>query len=58
MLEVHLENLLAEQPDLIEPGLKLVTRQETLRGKRIDLMFRDAQGATLVVEVKRSRQSR
>lgn len=52
MLEVHFENILAKYPDLIEPGLRLLGRQETLRGKRADLLFEDANKGRLVVEVK------
>ena len=52
MLEVHFENILAKYPDLIEPGLRLLGRQETLRGKRVDLLFEDANNGRLVVEVK------
>lgn len=52
MQEFHLENILARYPELIEPGLSLIARQQTIRNKRIDLVFRDATGGTLVVEVK------
>lgn len=52
MQEFHLENILARYPELIEPGLTFISRQHTIRNKRIDLVFRGATGGTLVVEVK------
>lgn len=52
MQEFHLENILARYPELIEPGLTLIARQQTIRNRRMDLVFRDATGGTLVVEVK------
>jgi hypothetical protein len=52
MQEHHLENMLHRHPDLIEPGLTFIDRQRTVNRKRIDLLFRDSAGCTLVVEVK------
>lgn len=52
MRENDLENFLAHHPDIIEPGLVLIDRQHCIRRKRVDLLFRDARGRSLVVEVK------
>jgi hypothetical protein len=52
--EVHLEELLAEDLDVVEPGLQLVRRQQDAGAAgRIDLLCRSAEGELVVVEVKR-----
>lgn len=52
MQEVDLENMLARYPELIEPRLTLIDRQHCINRKRVDLLYSDSTGRTLVVEVK------
>lgn len=44
--------VLAQFPDLIERGLTLAGRQVTRFGRRMDLLFADARGGTLLAELK------
>jgi RecB family endonuclease NucS len=52
-VESHLQELLAEQPDAIENGLKLIRREYPTEIGPVDLLCRDANGLTVAVEVKR-----
>lgn len=53
MLEQDFEDVIQKYPELIEPGLALLGRQVTRARMRIDLLFRDRHGQTLIVELKR-----
>lgn len=52
MQELHLENILVQYPELIEPGLTFIDRQHSTHGKRIDLIFCDVDERWLIVEIK------
>jgi len=51
--ESDIEEIIAKHPEIIEKSLTLRGRQTTFRGKRVDLIFADRRGATLVVELKK-----
>jgi endonuclease len=51
--ETDLQWLLAQSPDAIGPGLRLVAREFPTDLGPVDLLLRDASGAALAVEVKR-----
>lgn len=51
--ERDMEEVVAKHPDLIEDGLTLLDRQVFIGLLRVDLLFRDKFGDTLVVELKR-----
>lgn len=51
--EDELQWLLAQSPDAIEPGARLVTREFPTDLGPVDLLLRAADGATVAVEVKR-----
>lgn len=54
MLEEDIEALIAEYPDLLlGENLRLLDRQRTISGKRIDLLFLDEEQNQIIVEVKR-----
>jgi Endonuclease NucS len=53
MYEQDFENILARYPELIEVGLSLEGRQVSIKGKYIDLLFKDKRGGRLIVELKR-----
>ncbi len=53
MKEKEFENVLARYPELIEAGLTLEARQVAVKGKFIDLLFRDHHKERLIVELKR-----
>ena len=50
--EQDFENALAKYPELIEDGLQLIGRQETMYGRRMDLVFSDRFQRTLITELK------
>jgi RecB family endonuclease NucS len=52
-VEAHLQALLAEHPDTIQLGLKLVRREYPTDIGPVDLLCRDADGRAVAIEVKR-----
>ncbi|NHC23248.1 endonuclease NucS [Nocardioides sp. IC4_145] len=52
-VEKHLQELLAEHPATLQPGLTLVRREFPTAIGPVDLMCRDAEGASVAVEIKR-----
>ncbi|QWF23837.1 endonuclease NucS [Nocardioides sp. LMS-CY] len=52
-VEKHLQELLAEHPATLAPGLTLVRREFPTAIGPVDLMCRDADGASVAVEIKR-----
>lgn len=55
ILEANLENLLVQNVESIEPGMKLVDRQlDTKEVGRLDLLTEDQHGNLVVVELKRA----
>ena len=52
-VEAHLQELLAEHPEALAPGLSLVRREHPTPIGPVDLLCRDAAGAYVVVEIKR-----
>jgi RecB family endonuclease NucS len=52
-VEAHLQALLAEHPESVEPGLRLVRREFPTDIGPVDLLCRDATGAAVAIEVKR-----
>jgi len=52
-VEAHLQELLAEQTDLLGAGWRLVRREYPTAIGPVDLMCRDAGGSSVAVEVKR-----
>ena len=52
-VEAHLQVLLAELPETIEPGLTLIRREYPTALGPVDLLCRDANGQTVAVEIKR-----
>ncbi|MBU6202391.1 MAG: DUF91 domain-containing protein, partial [Acidobacteria bacterium] len=52
-VEAHLQELLAAEPTVLEPGLVLVRREHPTAVGPVDLLCRDADGRTVVIEVKR-----
>lgn len=53
--ELQIHRLLERAPETIEPGLVVVQRERPTDTGPIDLFCRDAEGRTVVVEVKRTR---
>lgn len=51
--ESDIEEIVAQHPEIIEKGLTLKERQGAFRGKRVDLIFADRFGDTLIVELKK-----
>jgi RecB family endonuclease NucS len=52
-VEAHLQELLAEHPAAVEPGLRLVRREYPTDIGPVDLLCRDGAGAAVAIEVKR-----
>ena len=52
-VEKHLQELLAEHPATLAPGLTLVRREFPTAIGPVDLMCRDADGRSVAVEIKR-----
>jgi RecB family endonuclease NucS len=52
-VELELQRLLSEQPGVIEEGLALIRREYPTPVGPVDLLCRDASGATVAIEVKR-----
>lgn len=51
-LERDLEDQIVSHLDVLEPGLTLVSRQETSDVGRLDLLARDADGRMVIIELK------
>jgi RecB family endonuclease NucS len=52
-VEAHLQELLAEHPHTVEPGLRLVRREYPTDIGPVDLLCRDETGVAVAIEVKR-----
>jgi RecB family endonuclease NucS len=52
-VEAHLQVLLAEQAEVLGPGWRLIRREYPTSIGPVDLLCRDADGATVAVEIKR-----
>lgn len=52
-VEAHLQELLAAMPHVMEDGLTLVRREHYTAIGPVDIICRDAEGRTVVIEVKR-----
>jgi RecB family endonuclease NucS len=52
-VEKHLQELLADHPATLSPGLTLVRREYPTAIGPVDLMCRDAEGLAVAVEIKR-----
>jgi endonuclease len=52
-VEAHLQELLAANPTVISGGMRLVRREYPTDIGPVDLLCRDANGATVAVEIKR-----
>ncbi|MDH5858813.1 endonuclease NucS domain-containing protein [Lampropedia aestuarii] len=51
-LERDLEDQIVSHLDVLEPGLTLISRQESSDIGRLDLLARDAMGRTVIIELK------
>ena len=52
-VEAHLQALLADQPGVFGPGWELVRREHMTAIGPVDILFRDSDGRSVAVEVKR-----
>ena len=52
-MEAHLQELLAQQVELVAPGVSLVRREYPTAIGPVDLLVRDPAGGHIAVEVKR-----
>jgi RecB family endonuclease NucS len=52
-VEAHLQELLAEACEVIQPGLRLIRREHVTEIGPVDLLCRDADGHAVAVEIKR-----
>jgi endonuclease NucS-like protein len=57
-LEEHLESWIADDPDLLQKGLKVVGRQVQLEAGPLDLLGIDPLGRWVVIEIKRDELDR
>ena len=53
MKESDFEDILTKYPELIEEGISLIGRQVRVKGKYIDLLFKDRFGQKIIVELKK-----
>ena len=53
-VEAHLQVLLAERPEEIEEGLRLIRREYPTDIGPVDLLCEDVEGRTVAVEIKRN----
>lgn len=51
-LERDLEDQIVSHLEVLEPGLTLLSRQESSEVGRLDLLARDAEGRTVIIELK------
>jgi hypothetical protein len=51
-LERDLEDQIVSHLDVLEPGLTLLSRQESSEIGRLDLLARDSEGRTVIIELK------
>jgi RecB family endonuclease NucS len=52
-VEAHLQELLAANPGVLDPGLRLVKREYPTDIGPVDLLCRDAEGRPVAIEIKR-----
>lgn len=52
-VEAHLQELLAAVPDVMEEGLQLIRREHFTSIGPVDILCKDTNGMTVVIEVKR-----
>jgi RecB family endonuclease NucS len=52
-VELELQRLLAETPDVMEPGLELIRREYPTPIGPVDLLCRDSNDGVVAIEVKR-----
>ncbi|BDA64955.1 MULTISPECIES: endonuclease NucS [Actinomyces] len=52
-VEAHLQELLAEQIEILGPGYRLVRREHPTAIGPVDILAKDAQGGSVAVEIKR-----
>jgi endonuclease len=52
-VEAHLQELLGANPSVLEPGLRLVSREFPTDIGPVDLLCRDADGRAVAIEIKR-----
>ena len=53
-VEAHLQELLADNPEVLGPGLRLVRREFPTDIGPVDLLCRDSEGTAVAVEIKRT----
>ena len=52
MLEKDFEEIICKHSELIEDGLTLISRQLSLYGRRMDILFEDKFKRKLIIELK------
>lgn len=52
--EANVKDRIEKDPSILEPGLRVISREVTTESGYIDLLCEDAQGRTVIVEVKRT----
>jgi RecB family endonuclease NucS len=55
LTEDEMQKVLSAHPELIEPGLRTISRERQVAPGFIDIFARDAQGRLVIIEVKRRR---